>query len=201
MPPTVRRSVGHSHVLPPELRTPAGAAAVAGRLLEKAAERMRHQGFQARGLRCMCAGEDRQTWAAKRRLTPCADTWTLMAALRSLWEHPFPMSVKLGSCCTTCCRTASVTPSLFGEDTAAAAGGAGCGRDQSALRARDAVHGVGRAGEPDGGRQDRVREDRGDGLEVPPILGSGIGKAGPLVPCPPWGGGFLGTYPYAVPRA
>ena len=116
MPPSVRRSVGHSHVLPPELRTPAGAASVAGRLLEKAAERMRHLGFQARGLSVHVRGPNRQTWAAKRRLTACADTWTLIAALRSLWEHPFPHPGQVGVVLYDLLPGVYVTPSLFGEE-------------------------------------------------------------------------------------
>ena len=118
MPPPVRRSVGHSHVLPPDLRTPAGAASVAGRLLEKAAERMRRHGCLARGLAVHVRAEDGRTWAAKRRLTPCADTWTLMAALRSSWEHPFPSARQVGVVLYDLLPDDGGTPSLFGEDTA-----------------------------------------------------------------------------------
>src|SRR5581483_7059447 len=39
--PTKRRTVGHSHVLPPELRTDAGAHGVLSRLIHKAAARLR----------------------------------------------------------------------------------------------------------------------------------------------------------------
>ncbi len=115
-PPTVRRSLGHSHVLPPELRTPAGAASVARRLLEKAAERLRYQGYQARGLAVYVRGPQRQTWAAKRRLTPCADTWTLMSVLQLLWEHPFPKPSQVSVLLYDLLPEASVTPSLFGEE-------------------------------------------------------------------------------------
>jgi len=117
-PPQVRRSVGHSHVLAPELRTPEGAASVAGRLLEKAAERMRHHGYSARGLAVHVRAEDGRTWAAKRRLLPCADTWTLMAALRSLWEHPFPSVRQVGVVLYDLLPDDQGTPSLFGEDAA-----------------------------------------------------------------------------------
>lgn len=118
MPPKVRRSVGHSHVPAPELRTPEGAASVAGRLLEKAAERMRHHEYAARGLAIHVRSDDRQTWSAKRRLLPCADTWTLMAALRSLWEHPFPSVRQVGVVLYDLLPDGQWTPSLFGEDEA-----------------------------------------------------------------------------------
>jgi DNA polymerase-4 len=117
-PPQSRRSIGHSHVLAPELRTPAGAASVAGRLLEKAAERMRHHSYQARGLAVHVRAVDGRTWAAKRRLLPCADTWTLMAALRSLWEHPFPKVRQVGVVLYDLLPDGQWTPSLFGEDAA-----------------------------------------------------------------------------------
>jgi DNA polymerase-4 len=116
MPPRERKSVGHSHVLAPALRTPAGAASVAGRLLEKAAERMRHHGYQARGLSVHVRADDGRTWMAKRRLTPCVDTWTLMAALRSLWEHPFPKVRQVGVVLYDLLPDTQFTASLFGED-------------------------------------------------------------------------------------
>ncbi len=116
-PPAVRRSVGHSHVLPPELRTPAGAAAVAGGLLEKAAERMRHQGYQARGLSVHARAEDGRSWSVKRRLTPCADTWTLFSVLTSLWKHPFPTVKQVGVVLYDLLPDAQVTLPLFSEDT------------------------------------------------------------------------------------
>ena len=44
---TTARSLGHSHVLPPELRNPNGALGVLMRLTQKAAMRLRKQGFYA----------------------------------------------------------------------------------------------------------------------------------------------------------
>ena len=116
LPPPVRRSLGHSHVLPPELRTPAGAGAVARRLLEKAAIRLRREGCWARGLALHLRAEDGRTWAAKRRLTACADTWTLMAALGALEEHPFPHVRQVGVVLYDLLPASQVTPSLFAGD-------------------------------------------------------------------------------------
>lgn len=117
LPPTVRRSVGHSHVLPPALRTPAGAEAVAGRLLEKAAERMRHLGYQARGLSVHARSDEGRSWNAKRRVTSCADTWTLFSVFASLWEHPFPKVRQVGVVLYDLLPDAQVTLPLFSEDT------------------------------------------------------------------------------------
>jgi DNA polymerase-4 len=116
-PPAVRRSVGHSHVLAPELRTPAGAAAVSRRLLEKAAERMRHLGYQARGISVHVRAEDGRCWAAKRRLTTCADTWTLLSVLSAIWEHPFPVVKQVAVVLYDLLPESEVTLPLFGEET------------------------------------------------------------------------------------
>ena len=117
LPPTVRKSVGHSHVLPPELRTPAGAEAVVGRLLEKVAERMRHLGYQSRGLSVHARSADGRCWEAKRRLTACGDTWTLFSALASIWEHPFPSVKQVGVVLYDLLPDSSVTLPLFDADT------------------------------------------------------------------------------------
>jgi DNA polymerase-4 len=51
------RSVGHQHVLPPDLREPEKARAVAHRLASKAAARMRAMGYQARQIHLSVALE------------------------------------------------------------------------------------------------------------------------------------------------
>ncbi len=117
LPPPARKSVGHSHVLPPELRTPAGAEAVAGRLLEKAAERMRHLGYQARGLSVHARSDDGRSWEAKRRITACGDTWTLFSALGALWEHPFPRVKQVGVVLYDLLPSSLVTLPLFETDS------------------------------------------------------------------------------------
>ncbi|MEZ6244009.1 MAG: hypothetical protein R3B57_13315 [Phycisphaerales bacterium] len=49
--PRIRRhTIGHQHVLAPQMRTDEGARAVAFRLLHKAAARARHEGYAARAL-------------------------------------------------------------------------------------------------------------------------------------------------------
>ena len=46
----VARSLGHSHILPPDMRNPAGAFGVLNRLTQKAAMRLRKQQFYATGM-------------------------------------------------------------------------------------------------------------------------------------------------------
>ena len=88
---TERRSLGHSHILPPELRTEAGARSVLHRLTQKAAMRLRS---------CRCvAGRmsvflkslgDRQGWNDEIRFNPTQDTLELLHTLDLLWQRRSP---------------------------------------------------------------------------------------------------------------
>ena len=112
------KSVGHEHVLPPELRTLDGAYAVAHKLLHKAAMRLRtHRLWAARiwlGLRFAVpeaaaqrthhSGIPQQAWGQQLRLVECQDSQTLIEGLRKLWamrptgemyEKPFLVRVTL----------------------------------------------------------------------------------------------------------
>ncbi len=115
-PPDVRRSVGHSHVLPPALRSPWGASAVAGRLLERAGERMRGLGCGARAISVYQRGPNGQVWRRQARLSLCADTSRLMEVLCSLWEHPFPNPKQVSVVLWDLQPEASRTLSLFDAD-------------------------------------------------------------------------------------
>ena len=83
-----RRSVGHSHVLAPEMRVPAEARLVARRLLMKATSRLRRMDFQARRLTLSVRVENGPRLAAE---TSCAagtnDSFTFMSLLDVLWER------------------------------------------------------------------------------------------------------------------
>ncbi|WP_457638507.1 DNA polymerase Y family protein [Oceanithermus sp.] len=88
--PTRRRSVGHSHVLPPELRTPAGARKTLVRLLHKAAARLRRKGYWTRHLTVYVIRQDGPTWTAKTWLEPTQDTRRLLNALTGLYDKNPP---------------------------------------------------------------------------------------------------------------
>jgi len=115
-PPAQRRSVGHSHILPPNLRTPWGASAVAGRLLEKAAERMRGLGCGARAISVYQKGPQGQIWRRQTRLSLCGDTGRLMEALCALWEHPFPEPRQVSVVLWNLALESGRTLSLFAAD-------------------------------------------------------------------------------------
>ena len=120
-----RASIGHSHVLGPELRTHAGARAVLHKLLAKAALRLRHHGLLAGALsvRVRFLGVDAR-WEADLAFDPCDDTRSLLRLLTRLTDGagrgrlPGPVRAKPLAVAVTLHRLverARTTPSLFGE--------------------------------------------------------------------------------------
>lgn len=89
LPPTRRASIGHSHVLPPHLRTEAGAYAVLSKLMQKAAVRLRAEGYLARRMSVAVEYRDRPTWVRGVRFAPMCGTLDLLRLLAALWaERP-----------------------------------------------------------------------------------------------------------------
>lgn len=136
--PTRRQTVGHSHVLPPELRTDEGAYGVLMRLVHKAAARLRKIGYWcgAVSVGASFLGSepgDSVWWEESVRVPRCHDTPAILAAAMKLWElrlrdrRPF----KVGTVLSDLVPARSATPSLFDEDRQ--------GEDIS--RALDAVNG------------------------------------------------------------
>jgi DNA polymerase-4 len=82
-----RASVGHSHVMPPELRTQQGAHSVLHRLLQKAAMRLRSYALISGSLHLYVKYENRTSWHDDIRFDPTADTLQLMQALEQLWAR------------------------------------------------------------------------------------------------------------------
>jgi len=85
--PTQRATVGHSHVLSPDMRDPTSALAVIYRLLHKAAMRMRHYGYCAGGLSLHLSYLDRDSWRDKVRFAPHSDTLKFNQVLAGLWQR------------------------------------------------------------------------------------------------------------------
>ncbi len=84
---TLRGSVGHSHVLPPELRNDAGARGVAHRMLQKAAMRLRKLEHVASALHLSLRYVEGGAWGEEARFVPSQDTRTLTRVLNALWER------------------------------------------------------------------------------------------------------------------
>jgi DNA polymerase-4 len=83
--PTHRRTVGHSHVLPPEWRTDAGARAVMARMIHKAAARMRRIEYVASHMTARIGYMDAPGWKRRAPLGMCGDTLTMIRVLRDIW--------------------------------------------------------------------------------------------------------------------
>ncbi|MDF9832648.1 DNA polymerase-4 [Ereboglobus sp. PH5-5] len=81
------KSIGHGHVLPPELRNNTAALAVLHRLLQKAAMRLRDSGLFAGGLQVYAAHGDDTTWSDALHFNETQDTIVLTRALSQLWAR------------------------------------------------------------------------------------------------------------------
>ena len=108
-PLDVQKSLGHSHVLAPEHRTPAGAWAVAHKLLHKAAMRLRMEHFYTASLAVTIryslsreqaadaarsqrvkkhtSGITQTGWGMEARFAACQDTLSLLQALQGCWKQ------------------------------------------------------------------------------------------------------------------
>lgn len=114
------KSIGHSHVLSPDLRTPDGAYAVANKLLHKAAMRLRKARLWAAHMTLTIrfavesadaaskhsSGILQKPWVQSIPLLECQDNQTLVEGLQRLWgqsptgctrQKPFFVGVTLGN--------------------------------------------------------------------------------------------------------
>lgn len=92
---TERKSLSHSHVLPPRLRTDEGAKGVLVRLTHKAAARLRKIERVAGRMEVSIGYVGEPTWRATAKLGRVNDTPTLLRALDQLWGDRPPEGVPL----------------------------------------------------------------------------------------------------------
>lgn len=116
---TKRRTVGHSHVLPPLLRTDTGAFGVLSKLTHKAAARLRSIGYWAGFIGIGVRYGTGERWDASTKLPRCQDTLNLLQAMSDLWarrpsDADQPQQVWMVLCDLVPARSA--TPSLFEFD-------------------------------------------------------------------------------------
>lgn len=86
-PATMRRTLGHSHVLPPCLRTEQGARAVLHRLVQKAAMRLRSIRGLAGGMGWFMRHGADQAWSDEVEFAATDDTLEFVKILEVLWER------------------------------------------------------------------------------------------------------------------
>jgi DNA polymerase-4 len=138
---TITRSLGHSHVLPPELRHPQGAWQVLNRLTQKAAMRLRKQGFYATAMQVFARCAHRwQTEPGGERYTQMGetqDTATLLHALEQLWFsglHRLPRPLAVGVQLCGLVPATHHTPDLFDSPTVAQGAAPGRTRQNHAMQ-------------------------------------------------------------------
>ena len=85
-PATEKHVLGHSHVLPPELRSEPGARSVCDRLVQKAALRLRKSEYCAAGLELTIKYQDRR-WNDHITFTETQDTFFFLQMLHKLWQR------------------------------------------------------------------------------------------------------------------
>lgn len=108
------KTLGHSHVMAPELRSDEGARQVLLRLLQKASARLRSVGMVASGLAVDVTG--RPGWHDHCRFAPTSDTTTMNEHFLSMWRsRSFKSPLKVGVTFYDLDREANATPSLFDE--------------------------------------------------------------------------------------
>ncbi len=119
-----RRTLGHSHVLPPEQRNRDDACAVLDRLTQKAAMRLRREGLVAGamsvGLRCAVRGQASQRWEQAARMAHTQDTQTLLHTLAALWAGlppQLPPPFKVGMVLHDLLPLAQSSAGLFDDDS------------------------------------------------------------------------------------
>ncbi|QDU34672.1 DNA polymerase IV [Poriferisphaera corsica] len=98
--PTHRRTVSHSHVLPPDLRTDQGAYAVCVRMIHKAAARLRTMKYTANHMWIKIYYLEEPRWKHRVSLGSCRDTLTMVRAFAEAWPkrtggRPFKVAIEL----------------------------------------------------------------------------------------------------------
>jgi DNA polymerase-4 len=140
------KSISHSHVLAPEMRTAEKAWAVAHKLLHKAAMRLRQHKLWAGGIGLAIGfavprsdsisapkpvssfGVPARGWKSEIRLSECQDNGLLISALRRIWEsrpsgqeydHPYFIGVNLNGLVPDRLHSLNLFDALDGEQSRA----------------------------------------------------------------------------------
>jgi DNA polymerase-4 len=110
-----RKSLGHSHVLPPELRTDQGSRDILLRLAQKASARMRSHGLVANTLHLSVRGR-KKSWEAHCALDAVSDSMTITRQIIEMWQsRDFEQPYQVGMTFTGLREKSDATPSLFAD--------------------------------------------------------------------------------------
>jgi DNA polymerase-4 len=112
-----RKSLSHSNVMHPEMRTDEGCRDMMLRLIQKASARLRANGLWASGMGLSVHGF-KKSWKAHARLSPTQDTVTFNEHFLRLWEdRDFEKPRTVGVVFYDLATSEQVTPSLFDSAT------------------------------------------------------------------------------------
>lgn len=112
---TDRKTLSHSHVMAPELRTDRGAKEVLLRLIQKAAARLRAEGLVTGKMEVFVTGKP--GWSALLHLDPTNDTTRFHAAFLQEWQRrDFHQPLKVAVVFSDLQSEGEYTPSLFAEN-------------------------------------------------------------------------------------
>ncbi len=118
-PPTQRSTVGHSHVLPPNLRTEESAYAVLNRLVQKASMRLRAEHYRAGALHVSIQYLDNKYWSDGMTFDYTQDTLRFLRALTGLWNRKPRITarpLRVGIALFNLRKEENCSPSLFDDE-------------------------------------------------------------------------------------
>jgi DNA polymerase-4 len=115
LPENARKSLGHSHILPPELRSDEGCKEVLLRLIGKAAMRMRQEGLCTTAMDISVSSRKKgRGWSAGARFDATNDTVEFDERFIELWkDRDFNDPLGVGVTFHNLAPAEGVTPSLF----------------------------------------------------------------------------------------
>lgn len=113
---SAKKSIGHSHVLPPEMRTPDKAWPILCKLLHKACERLRSHGLMAGSLTVHLSFLRNERWCPEVGFPETDSTFFLMRMLQRVWrDRPEPNEklIQVGVVLARLVEQKNHTPDLF----------------------------------------------------------------------------------------
>lgn len=125
-PETERSSIGHSHVMAPELRTPDKARQVARRLTLKVASRLRRMNYVASSISLSLRVEEGESYEAKADCQQVSDSSTFLKLVDEMWKEILSRVgevrvKKIGVTLHRLAEVSTVHPELFIDEQASKA--------------------------------------------------------------------------------
>lgn len=139
---TTRKSIGHSHVLPPEKRDPVAALTILHKLTHKAGVRLRSHGLLARSYTLSLTYLRGGKWGREALVEATDDSLELAQLAAKLWRsrpNKIEPLLKISMVLGKVTDVGNYTPSLFTEEKAGSGSDRGNGKMRSLNQAMDAL--------------------------------------------------------------